>query len=174
MKLIYSILIILFISGCAEPKIINWSNCQAITQNNISLINGVYENHDSLNITQMWNEFKPFFKIDSNSNNKNSKILLQVDNSKFLSFTLIKGKDSISTKRVRFQLIDGHVVSTDNWQIQGIPLLLYRFAQNAISLSIDVNSNLIVDSNSNGNGGIFIVIFGYPITHKTYVFKRIK
>jgi hypothetical protein len=174
MRFIYSISIILVISGCAVPRIVNRNNCHAITYNNISQMDGVYENHDSLNLTQLWNELKPFFKIDTNSSNRKSKILLKVDNSKFLTFTLIKGNDTLSTKRIRFQIIDGHVVSDDNWQIQGIPLLLYRFAQNALSLSLDANSNLILDSNSNGNGGIFIVIFGYPVTHYTYVFKKVK
>ena len=175
MRLLSGILLILMMNSCATFSS-ELKNNGMLNNSNINLINGRYEilpiEIDTTNLTfvsgrlnyNLIQEFErnPFdptiFKSDDSVK---YTVELEIKNSKEFEISFLTNDKVSNSKIIEYQLKeDGFLyLDNDNFKIWGIPYLFGSMDLNKKRISIDNESNLILDVANFRGGAILLIIF---------------
>ena len=173
-KILYLIGPLLVIQSCNSTKLIPLDKRPSIDQNNITSINGRYDNNSndtlSWQTTTFWAHLKPFY-TDTNLNRTahlkipNSFLGVKIIDKNKIEFNRYDSELLKETKTFNYQIRDGIILikHNRNKRLEGIPFLLFRQRSETLNLALDKNSNLILSYDGASSGGLLIIIFGTPI-----------
>lgn len=168
---------ILLVSCNQQKKLFN-QQPKPITTENVSDFNGTYDNlSDSCFscITKkrdtLFSQFKPHLKKKSIFSGINSEIKITILDSKHIQFDLYSNQKMIKTVEYKYKIKNGFLQLKGNYNLQGIPILFYRYRNLKLYFSLDEKKNLIVNLRGTTHGGLFFLIFGDD-NYNDFVFNR--
>jgi len=169
--------ILQFVSCNNQKKLINQQS-KPITAENVTDFNGKYDNlSDSCfhcgksKRDTLFSQFKPHLKKKSVFSRDNSEIKITILDSKHIQFDLYSNQKIIKTVEYKYKIKNGFLLLKGNYNLQGIPILFYRYRNLKLYFSLNENKNLIVNLRGTTHGGLFAIIFG-DNNYNDFVFKR--
>lgn len=155
-----------------QKKLIN-RQPKPITTENVSDFNGSYDNLSNSNVKRdtLFSQFKPHLKKKTIFSGINSEIKITILDSKHIQFDLYSNQKMIKTVEYKYKIKNGFLLLKGNYNLQGIPILFYRYRNLKLYFSLDEKKNLIVNLRGTTHGGLFFLIFGDD-NYSDFVFKR--